>query len=212
MKLKHFSAVKTLNGNLLWRVRKWRFSLTRISAPTYSVYAAMKASAGLKPSVSYLAPNSKGTINSSSILVNLFARSINSLNASGVRLLRTSSMINLVMRMVIFSERLAISSMSFSQLSLRIEPRANIYWLLSRMSNKPFLPKFFPGFPDFVNYLLFVHPGIGRFDFRHKPADFSDMLKHLFDFFHCISPLNKVYYIASFLSIRNQSRDCCLKY
>lgn len=202
MKFKQFCAVKTLNGNPQWWRRKWRFSLTKASAPTHSVYAAIKASADLKPFVSYFAPNSKGTKNSSSITVNLLIRIINSLNASGVKLLRTSSIINRVMRTVISLVRYAASSISLSQDALRIVPRANIYSLLSRMTSKSFLPKFFSGFADFVNYFLFVHAGVRRFDFRHNLPDFLDMLKRFFGFFHLSLPLLKYYYRINPLSMQ----------
>ncbi len=86
-------ALQILNGKFAWRDKKWRFSLTKMSAPTYSAYAAMSASAGLKPMASYLAPNSKEMLASSSIFVLSCRKSMNSLNASGVRLLRTSTSI-----------------------------------------------------------------------------------------------------------------------
>jgi len=70
------------------------------------------------------------------------------------------------------------------------------------MSSKPFLPKFFSGFADFVNYLLFTHAGVRRFDFRHKLADFLDMLKRFFAFSHSSSPLYKVYYGINPLSMQ----------
>ena len=53
------SALSTLNGRLVWREREWRFSVTSASAPVHSVKAAMKASAGLRPFVSYLAPKKR---------------------------------------------------------------------------------------------------------------------------------------------------------
>jgi len=62
-------------------------------APIHSVYAAMKASAGLKPMASYLDPNSKGTHVSSSMVVKDRTVNRNSLKASWVRLFLTSRII-----------------------------------------------------------------------------------------------------------------------
>ncbi len=71
MRFKHFSAVNTLNGKPRRRDKKCRFSVTRTSAPTHSVKAAIKASASFNPLDSYFAPNSKGIRKSSSILVKI---------------------------------------------------------------------------------------------------------------------------------------------
>ncbi len=53
MSFRHFSAVNTLNGKPRRPDRKWRFSVTRVSDPTHSVKAAIKASASFNPLVSY---------------------------------------------------------------------------------------------------------------------------------------------------------------
>ena len=109
--LRQFSALNTLKESPVWRERKWRFSVTRASAPVHSVNAAIKASAGFRPFASYLAPNSKDTSISSSILTDLLIKSRNSLNASGVRLWRTSSAISLVMRKeILFGNSVILSS------------------------------------------------------------------------------------------------------
>lgn len=79
------SAVRTLNGRFECRLRKCLFSVIRASAPVHSTYAAMKASAGFKPSNSYLTPNSNGTTKSSSIVERFVINSKNSLNSSGLR-------------------------------------------------------------------------------------------------------------------------------
>ena len=95
-----------------------------------------------------------------------------SLISAGVRLFLTSATMNRGMRTKISSGDLAIVSMSFSQAGSRTAPRAKIYSLLSRMQRKFLLPEFFPGFTDFVNYLLFAHPVEARMGFRHKPPYF----------------------------------------
>ena len=53
MRFRHSCAVKTLKGKSGWWFRKCRFSITKTSAPTHSVYAAIKASAILNPLISY---------------------------------------------------------------------------------------------------------------------------------------------------------------
>lgn len=93
MSFKHSSAVRTLKGKSVCRFRKCRFSVTNTSAPTHSVYAAIKASAGLSPLISYLTPNSKGIKKSSSIMVTSEMNSKNSRKTSWTKLRLTSSTI-----------------------------------------------------------------------------------------------------------------------
>ncbi|OQX87347.1 MAG: hypothetical protein B6D55_03685, partial [Candidatus Omnitrophica bacterium 4484_70.2] len=176
-------AVRTLKGRFL-RVKKCLFSVTNTSAPTHSVYAAIKASAGFNPKDSYLAPISKGTKISSSILVNLFIEIINSLKASVVRLLRTSSTINRGIRREISSLCSIIFSRSFTHTGSRTLPRAKIYSLLSRTSSKLLPPEFFSIFTDLVDNFLLTHSLIGRFNLRHK---FAYSLKSPFNFSHILS-------------------------
>ena len=83
MRFKHFADVKTLKGKPECRDKKRLFSVTKTSAPTHSVYAAMNASAGLKPIVSYLNAISKGTTMSSSTMVNSCVNLLNSRKVSG---------------------------------------------------------------------------------------------------------------------------------
>ncbi len=128
MTFKHFSAVNTLNGKFEYCVRKWRFSLTKISLPVHSVYAAIKTLADLNPFASYLEPNSKGTTKSSSTSVTLLTNSLNSRNASGDKFLLTSSNIVRGIRILCFSIlsiRVSKSWLDFSD-SLR-GPKAYIY-------------------------------------------------------------------------------------
>lgn len=124
---------------------------------------------------SYLAPNSKEMSVSSSIFVLSCRKSMNSLNASGVRFLRTSTSIKRLMRIKRTSGFSAMTSSNFSQRGSRTEPKAKIYSLLSRTSSNSLLPEFLPGFADFINYLLFRHSFIRGTDFRHKLTDFFQM-------------------------------------
>jgi len=78
MRRKHLSAVRTLKGKSVWWVRKCLFSVTNTSAPVHSVYAAINASAGFNPLVSYLKANSKGTTKSSSTVVIVLINLVNS--------------------------------------------------------------------------------------------------------------------------------------
>ena len=181
MNFKQFSALITLNGKLGWRVKKCRFSVSNASAPVHSTYAAMRASADFKPNVSYLAPNSKGVSESLSIFVAVFIKSINSLKASAIKLLRTSSIIKRVIRMGTTPINSAIFASSFSQFGSRIAPKANIYSLLSKISSKFFSPKFFSGFTNLVYDLLFAHSAVRRTNFRHQLADFFQMHFRFFD-------------------------------
>lgn len=89
MSFRHFLAVKTLKGKSGLRVRKCLFSVTRMSALTHSAYAAIKASAILKPLISYFTPSSNGMRKSSSIVVNALMKFMNSRKYSGDKLGKT---------------------------------------------------------------------------------------------------------------------------
>ena len=91
MNLRQVSALMTLNGRLDWRVKKCRFSVTNASAPVHSTYAAIRASAGLNPFASYLKTISKGTTMSSSTVVIVLMKLLNSWKASTDRFRVTSS-------------------------------------------------------------------------------------------------------------------------
>src|SRR3989338_6577515 len=153
MYFKADSAERILKGSGECRDKKCRFSVTSVSAPVHSVYAAIKASAGFKPRVSYFTPNAKGTSLFSSIVVNLCMKMINSLNASGVRLGRTSFAIRRGMRREISPYSSATSYRSFSQRGSLIAPKAKIYSLLSRMSSNCLLPELLSGLTDSIDYL-----------------------------------------------------------
>ena len=73
------------------RDKKCLFSVTKTSAPTHSVFAAINASAGLKPIVSYLNAISKGTTMSLSTDVKSCISLLNSWKVSGDMFLFTSS-------------------------------------------------------------------------------------------------------------------------
>ncbi|MFH0941073.1 MAG: (d)CMP kinase, partial [Candidatus Omnitrophota bacterium] len=188
---RQFAAVKTLKGRSSWRDRKYLFSVTRISALTYSAYAAINASADLRPLDSYFEPNSNGTSVSSSIFVKVFIKSINSLKASGVRLWRTSLTIRRGMRTDVSLGVLKILLRSFSDILSPRALRAKMYSLLSRMSSKFFLPELFPGFANLVNGFLFGHSAIGRAGLRHDLANFfKPPFGYLDTFFHNLSHLS----------------------
>lgn len=56
MSFRQSSAFNILKGKVAWRFKKCLFSVTNASAPVHSAYAAIKASADLKPLASYLTP------------------------------------------------------------------------------------------------------------------------------------------------------------
>ncbi|MCX5698930.1 MAG: hypothetical protein NTX01_04455, partial [Candidatus Omnitrophica bacterium] len=90
-----------------------------------------------------------------------------------------------------FPEATAMYLRSATQGGSGAAPSAKINSLLSRMSNKFFLPEFLSCFADMVNNLLFGHPMVRGMDFRHY---LTDLLKSCLGFsrlfFHGISPLN----------------------
>ncbi len=175
------SAVRTLKGKLVWRERKCRFSETSTEAPIHSVYAAIKASAGLKPMDSYLDPNSKGTQVSSSMVVKDMIVNRNSLKDSWVRLFLTSRMIMRTIRMEREGEEDRIISNNWRQEDFLRIPRAKMYSLESRMSNKFFPPNTFAVFTNFCNYLGFSHFIQRRSAFGNKRAGFLKMFFSFFD-------------------------------
>lgn len=178
---KQSSAFKILNGKLEWRLRKCLFSVTNISAPVHSVYAAIKASAGFRPSNSYFAPNSKGTTKSSSIVVRFVINSINSLNSSGVRWRLTSSIINLGMRIECIGNTSRIVSTRILEAGFFSIPKENIYSLESRTSSKFFIPEFFSCFAQGFNYFFFCHIRERMFSLRYKFTQFTEMLLCFFN-------------------------------
>jgi len=184
--LRHCSALITLNGSLSWRDKKCRFSLTNISAPVHSTYAAINASCGLK-TASYFIPISKGTKKSSSIDVMAAANSINSLNSSGVRLRFTSSTIRRGILILCAGEDLIIFSTKTPQEGFLNNPNANIYSLESRTSSKLALPDRLSVFADFLNYIFFPHMGKRRLSFGNNLLEpcpvlfcFNDVIFHQF--------------------------------
>jgi len=184
--LMHCPAVRILKGRLACRDKKCLFSVTSTSAPVHSTYAAMSASADFNPLASYLAPNSNGISKSLSIIVAVFIKSINSLKASAVKLLRTSSIIKRVIRIGITSIDSATFARSFSQFGYRTTPKAKIYSLLSITSCKFFSPKFFSGFTNFIYYLLFTHSTVRRAGLSHQLTNFFQMHFRFFNilFYH----------------------------
>src|SRR3990167_5853655 len=195
MSFRHFSAVTTLKGKLECSDKKCRFSVTKASAPTHSVYAAIKASAGLKPLASYLTAISKGTTKSSSILVRIFITLINFAKSSGERWLRTSSTILREIRSVCRLYFSMIVKMRLLQGGTFTNPKPNMYTFESMTNSKLFLPEFFSNFAYCFNRFFLGHSCKWVAFFRYAftkllPQSFSlfyvfifhKLLPHFYDF------------------------------
>ena len=161
-------------------MRKFRFSVTNASAPTHSVYAAMKASADFNPLGSYLTPSSKGIKISSSIpSVESCRNWMNATISAGLRFLRTS----LKMSRGILIRYLGRNSMIWSSKRLQgsffLNPKEKIYSLLSRTSSKLFFPEMFASLTQMINNFLFAHVSERR---RSLSNRFSDSCKMFFSF------------------------------
>jgi len=207
MMRKHFSEVKTLKGRTGLCFRKCLFSVTRTSAPTHSVYAAMSASASLSPMASYLKPISKGMEKSSSMVEMILMNLMKFWNSLGIRFVRTSSTI--VRHTEIGCDgKLSMSSLKRdSQLSFFANPRANMYSLASSTRRKLFLPEFFSGFTQLFNNLFFGHAcerggSLGYVLPQFVPQFFG------FGFFsfHLSSPRFQDYYSAYEMSRRKMEK------
>ena len=192
---KHFSAVKILKGKLGFWFKKCWFSVTRASAPTHSVYAAIKASASLKPLLSYLMPNSKGIRKSSSITVRSEMKSKNSRNSLWNRLRLTSSTMVRGIRSWYLAGELPNKLMTDLHEGFTGGVKANTYMFVSSTRSKFLFPEFFSGLTQLFNYLFFSHAFKGRFPLRHKSAKFFKMLHCAFRIrffsFHRLSPYFK---------------------
>ncbi len=192
MRFRHFSTVKILKGKLEWCVRKWRFSPAKISAPTYSVYAAIKASAGLKPAASYLKTVSNEATKSSSTVVNVLINLLNSWNASVDKFRLISS--NIARGIRIVCERLFSDSKSKNRRALSYScagPKANIYSLESMTKRNFFLSNSFSGFTQSFYHIFFAHFKNRRRIFGYNFSEFLKMFLGFFRLFHFSSPLNK---------------------
>ena len=205
MNFRHFSAGRTLKGKSDCRERKWRFSVTNMSAPVHSQYAAMRASAGFNPFHSYLDPDSKGTKKSSSTMVMALINPINSLNSCCVRLELTSSTIVLQILIEFIKGCPEIVLRKVLQFSSFAIPKAKTYIFASITNTKFFLPKFFPCLTEFFNNFVFCHAFEWRRPFSYKFAKFFQMFYRFFGIFsyHSASPLFKVYYKINRLSTFN---------
>lgn len=204
MSFRHFSAVKTLKGKSGLCFRKCLFSVTRASAPTYSTYAAMSASASLKPFASYLAPNSKGTRKSSSITVKALMKIMNSRKYSGDIFRFTSSNIVRGIRMVCKWPVSSSFSSNLNDASALDGPKANMYSFESMTSRKFFFPNFFPRFAKLFDNLFLAHLENGG---RISRDHLSELFKMFFGLpgirfisSHFLLPLNKEYYAAREMS------------
>jgi len=156
MSFRQSDAERTLKGSLPRCRRKCRFSVTNVSAPVYSTYAVIKASEGLRPSVSYFAPSSKGTTKSSSMAVRLDKKPMNSLNSSGVRWRPTSSTVSLEICKTWCGDS-RIASRSSTQEGFRAIPKPKMNSLESSTSSKFFVPKLVSGFTERFHDLHLGH-------------------------------------------------------
>lgn len=192
MRFKHSSAVNTLNGKSGWRFRKCRFSVTNTSAPTHSVNAAIKASAGLSPLISYLKATSKGTTISSSTTLRAFMNLLNSWKASSDKFRLTSSNIVRGIRIVwCLSFSSSLSSNSHAEDSFNV-PNAKIYSLESMTKRKFFFPDGFSCFPQLFYNVFFAHLENGSRIFSNYFSDFIQMLFCFLGIFHFSSPHFKI--------------------
>ena len=175
IRFKQVSALRTLKGRFECFVRKCRFSDTSTSAPTHSAYAAMKASAGLNPLISYFAPNSKGTLKSSSISAIFSMNFMNSLNSAGTMLRLTSSMIKRGTEMEYMGYESLKESISDSQTGFLKAPKPNIYSLASRTRRNFFLPNLLSCFTEGGYNFFFGHLGKRMASFGNHLSEFVQM-------------------------------------
>ena len=172
MNFKQLSALRTLKGRLVFRLKKCLFSDTSTSAPTHSAYAAIKASASFNPIRSYFRPNSNGTTKSSSIVVRRFINLIKIWKSLGDKLVLTSSTKVLQIAREC-NDLLALIRVSKASLSFCLNsPREKIYSLASRTRCKLLLPENVSGFAHMLNDFFFAHACKGRWLFGYALAQF----------------------------------------
>lgn len=192
--LRACSAVSTLNGRSERRVRKCRFSVISASAPTHSVYAAMKASADFNPLVSYLTPNSKGTSKSSSTVTNAWIETNSSRKTLAGKFRRISSTIRRGIRNWVdgyFSRRRFRSA---SQVGFLTSPTAWRYSFVSRTRSKFGFPEFFAGRSYSCDKFFRRVGTAGNGTFSQELSCSCQMPLGLFSIFtglHCHSPLSE---------------------
>ena len=188
MRFKHSSADNILKGKSECLLRKCRFSVTKTSAPTHSVNAAIKASAGLRPLASYLTAISKGTTISSSIMVRALMNLLNSWKASGDKFRLTSSNIVRGIRIVWrcpCSSSLSNSSQAEDSFNV---PNAKMYSLESMTKCKFFFPNGLSCFPQLLYNIFFAHlENRGRI-FSNYFSYFLQMFFSFLGIFHRLSP------------------------
>jgi hypothetical protein len=192
MSFRHSSAVKTLKAKSGWRFKKCRFSVTKTSAPTHSVNAAIKASAGLSPLISYLKATSKGTTISSSTMVRAFINLLNSWKASSDKFRLTSP--NTVRGIRILwglSFSSSLSNISDAEDSFNV-PNAKMYSLESMTKRKFFFPDGFSCFSQLFYNVFFAHLENGSRIFSNYFSDFIQMLFCFLGIFHFSSPHSKI--------------------
>ena len=117
----------------------------------------------------------QGTIKSSSIIVKMLIKFMNSLKAAGDMLRLTSSVIIRGRRTACAGTEDTILSRSVSQDFLRKVPREKMYSLESRMSSNFIFPKYFAIPADFRDYFGFFHFGHRRLDPSGEFSGTGDM-------------------------------------
>jgi len=176
------------------RVRKCRFSVTRISAPTHSAYAAIKASAGLMPLDSYFAPSSNGTRKSSLMVARLDMKPMNSRNVSGVKWRLTSSTVNRGIRKLCTVDFSSNKSSKDLEGSSSEGPKARIYSFESMTRTNFFFPNGLSRFPQCLNHIFLAHAKNGRGVLSYNLSYLSQMFLGLFNvgFCHAITHINQL--------------------
>jgi hypothetical protein len=189
--LRQAAADRTLKGRRLTLLKKWRFSLTSMSAWIHSQYAAIKASAGFNPSDSYFTPSSKGISVSSSIVILSWIVLISPLNTLDGRFLLISLMMVLGMWIVFLGIDLRSFSRRSSEEWPRTNPTADKNSLVSKTSRNLFFPELFSDPAHFTNGLFF---GESLKRIWRVFRNFAEPLKLFFNAFafriHHVFPVN----------------------
>lgn len=211
MNFRQLSALRTLKGRFGFCFKKCLFSVTSASAPTHSVYAAMKASASFNPILSYLTPNSKGTRKSSSIEVSSEIKSKNSRNSLWPKLRLTSSAIVRGIRSWYSKGEEAHNLATDLQEAFTGGIKANMYMFVSRTRSKFLFPKLFSCFAQFLYHFFFSHALKRRLPLRHKLAKSVKMLHGAFGVglfaFHKSSPLFHKSITWNYRKVKDTVRD-----
>jgi len=186
--LRQLSAVRILKGRLACRDRKCLFSVTKASTPRHSAYAAIKASVGFRPLLSYSKTISNGTTMSSSIVIAALTKLLNSWKAYFDKFRFTSSNIVRGMRIVCRDRLSDKLSISWRAADSSAGPNAKIYSLESMTKRNLFLPDSLSGFTQGLYNFIFAHlKNRGRVPGNYFSKSFQ-MFFSFSDIFHYNSP------------------------